>query len=165
MYTREYSLWKCLCVLYPRCDIFSCVINDISLCIWWYFAQEYIYVAKQCQPVLKLMTKENVNQANACRFDKNSSTLCPLCGVCSEDEEHFLWDCNGLSSSRESLLSEIKSVLGQLSEDFMQLDTRSRTLCLFGGNGYLLETQRQMALLKAILVPIHQMYATRCTLL
>ena len=36
VYTREYSLWKCLCVLYPRCDIFSCVINDISLCIWWY---------------------------------------------------------------------------------------------------------------------------------
>ena len=79
-------------------------------------------------------------QANACRFDKNSSTLCPLCGVCSEDEEHFLWDCNELSSLRESLLSEIKCVLGQLSEDFMQLDTRSRTLCLFGGNCYLLET-------------------------
>ena len=78
VYTREYSLWKCLCVLYPRCDIFSCVINDISLCIWWYFAQENIYVAKKCQTILKLMTKENVLQANACRYDKNSSTLCPL---------------------------------------------------------------------------------------
>ena len=79
--------------------------------------------------------------------------------------KNILWYCNGLSSLRESLISEIKCVLGQQSEDFMQLDTRSRTLCLFGGNCYLLETQCQMALLKAILVPIHQMYVTRCTLL
>ena len=27
----------------------------------------------------------------------------PLRGVCSEDEEHFLWDCNGLGSLKESL--------------------------------------------------------------
>ena len=84
----------------------------------------------------------------------------PLRGVCQEDEEHFLWDCNGLGSLKESLISEIKCVLGQLSEVFLQLDTRSRTMCLIGGNCDLFESQCQMA----ILVPVHQMYVTRCTL-
>ena len=89
VYTSEISRWKCLCILFPRTDIFAAVITNIGVCFWWNLAHENVNVAKQCRTIMKFITKENCLQANVSRYS-HESDICPLCGVEPEDEVHFL---------------------------------------------------------------------------
>ena len=92
VYTSEISSWKCLCILFPRTDIFAAVITNIGVCFWWNLTHENVNVGKQCRTIMKLITKENCLQANVIRYS-HESDICPLCGVEPEDEVHFLWKC------------------------------------------------------------------------
>ena len=126
IYRREYSMWKCLCLLFPRSKLFSSIIPDIRICVWWQIAQKHILLAKHCVTIVKLITRENCLRSNTCRYDvgtDHADMQCTLCGAPCETECHFLWECCLLSDYRRGIIRAIDLSLDSFAQSFFAMDT------------------------------------------
>lgn len=164
---RQCRRWHMTRGMYQRLDFFNQVITTVDPVVWWTVCKNTPESMRHCVNVVRLITGENcLNMYRGKYMYGPRTSVCGLCDMfVDETVEHLLTTCSALTSVRDSMWEEVKTLAPHgmlISLDEMSLHDRTLFLCSGFRCPYVRVWQ---PLYQAVARFISALYRTRCELM
>ena len=162
MYDKNFATWRFELTLYPKLNLYRCVVTKMYNFVWWDMVKIYPKCKRPCITMTKLLCGTNCLAVNKNVHLDRQLRLCSMCNLDEiEDTHHFILNCRAYTDLRHCLFETLHVEMSE--SGFQIVSNLSRQILLLVLLGLEIPIQYEdLVMLRYITcIHVHKMYQLR----